>query len=68
MSNEITTPYIAKMDNALDTARRDEFLEGVRLFVRDGSDTTREDVARAFCVMEDARRNGRFKLIATANP
>ena len=63
-----TTPYLAKMDRMLAEARANEGLQGVSLFVRDGNDVTNEDIAKAFCIMEEARRAGKTKIIATFKP
>jgi len=69
MTGQLETPHIVRMDEMLEEARGGKNgLKGVRLFVRDGNDSTLEDIAHAFCVMEQGRRDGKFKLVAFADP
>ena len=54
------TPYVAEMDRIL-SEKRAAGWRGVRLFVRDGSDVTTEDVARGYCQLCKAEDEGKFE-------
>lgn len=54
------TPYVAEMDRIL-SEKRAAGWRGVRLFVRDGSDVTAEDVARGYCQLCKAEDEGKFE-------
>ena len=57
------TPYLTKMDEIL-SEKRESGLCGIKLFVPKSDDCTPEDIARGFCLMEQADRDGHFKDIS----
>ncbi len=60
---EFNSPYLAKMDEILKEKRKSG-LRGIKLFVPKSDDCTPEDIARGYCLMEQADRDGHFKDIS----
>ena len=60
---ECKTPYLSKMDNIL-SEKRKAGLQGLKLFVPKSDDCSANDIARSYCMMEEADRNNRFKDIS----
>lgn len=57
------TPYLSRMDEIL-SEKRKSGLRGIKLFVPKSDDCTAEDIARGYCLMEQADRNKHFKDIS----
>lgn len=57
------TPYLTKMDEIL-SEKRKSGLRGIKLFVPKSDDCTTEDIARGYCLMEQADREKHFKDIS----
>ena len=57
------TPCLAKMDRIL-SGKRKAGLRGVKLFVQKSDDCTHEDIARGYCMMEEASDAGSFTDIS----